>query len=145
MSTKTIRGAKARGPVLAGTLLFLLATTVAARGGEPRVLGETSLRGLDGNPIDLTPPTGGASVLIFYSTECPISNAYSPTFDSLQTRFAGRPMKWIGICVDPDLSDAEVRTHTRDFKLKLRGRSRPSRRVRPQDRRDRDARGVRAG
>ncbi len=29
-------------------------------------------------------------------------------------------MNWVGICVDPDLSDSEVRTHAHDFKLGFR-------------------------
>jgi len=33
--------------------------------------------------------------------------------------FAAKPVKWVGVCVDPDLSDAEVETHARDFDLKL--------------------------
>ena len=28
-------------------------------------------------------------------------------------------MKWVGICVDPDLNDSDVRTHARDFGLKF--------------------------
>ena len=28
-------------------------------------------------------------------------------------------MKWVGICVDPDLSDADVKAHARDFDLKF--------------------------
>jgi hypothetical protein len=55
-------------------------------------------------------------VLVFYSTECPISNSYSPTLNDLMGHFRGRPLSWVGICMDPDLSDAEVRTHARDFK-----------------------------
>ncbi len=117
MSMKNAVVAKARGLAFAVLPLVLLTLGDAARGGEPKVLGVATIRGLDGQPIELTPPAGGASVVVFYSSECPISNAYSPTFDELRKRFAGRPVKWTGICVDPDLTDAEVRAHARDFKL----------------------------
>src|SRR5262249_20885117 len=80
----------------------------------------TTIRGLDGERIALAAPDGGATALIFYSTECPISNSYSPTLDEMMRQFRGKPVSWVGVCMDPDLSDAEVRTHTRDFKLTFR-------------------------
>jgi hypothetical protein len=78
-----------------------------------------SLRGLDGQQFDLSPPGGGLSVLVFYSSECPISNAYSPTLDLLKAAFPAERVKWVGVCVDPDLSDADVKAHARDFNLKF--------------------------
>jgi len=72
-----------------------------------------SLRGLEGRQVDLKAPDAGLSVLIFYSSECPISNAYSPILDSLFGAFATRPVRWVGVCVDPDLSDADVKVHAR--------------------------------
>ena len=50
-------------------------------------LKKASVRGLDGRRIDLAAPAGGATVLIFYSTECPISNSYSPTLATLASSF----------------------------------------------------------
>ena len=119
MSAKTVIATIARGLALAGFSLFLFAPGAAA-GGEPASLKPTTLRGLKGERIDLAAPSGGATVLIFYSTECPISQAYSPTFGELMTRFRHKPLSWVGICMDPDLSDAEVRTHASDFKLTFR-------------------------
>jgi hypothetical protein len=58
-------------------------------------------------------------VLVFYSSECPISNGYSPTLTTLVDSFPAKSVKWLGVCVDPDLSDAEVETHARDFGLKF--------------------------
>jgi hypothetical protein len=104
----------------AGLSLVLLARAVAAPGPEPTTPKDTIIRGLDGEPIALTAPRGGATALIFYSTECPISNSYSPTLGELAAQFRGKPVNWVGICVDPDLSDAEVRAHARDFKLNFR-------------------------
>ena len=78
-----------------------------------------ALKGPDGRPVDLSPPKDGISVLLFYSTECPISNAYSPTLNTLFDAFHSPAVKWTGICVDPDLSDADVKTHARDFGLKF--------------------------
>ncbi len=58
-------------------------------------------------------------MLVFYSTECPISNSYSPTLSTLMDAFPAKSVKWIGVCVDPDLSDSDAQTHARDFHLKL--------------------------
>jgi len=77
------------------------------------------LRSPDGQHIDLAAPAEGLTVLLFYSSECPISNAYSPTLDSLFGAFPAKTVKWVGICVDPDLSDADVKAHARDFNLKF--------------------------
>jgi len=78
-----------------------------------------TLRSPDGQHIDLAAPAEGLTVLLFYSSECPISNAYSPTLDSLFGAFPAKTVKWVGICVDPDLSDADVKAHARDFNLKF--------------------------
>ena len=40
-------------------------------------------------------------MLIFYSTECPISNSYSPTLKSLAESFPAEKVNWVGVCVDP--------------------------------------------
>jgi peroxiredoxin len=114
--------------VLPGIILCLTswARLVAAgegpAAGPPRVeapprvtLG--SLKGPDGKQVCLAAPPGGVSVLIFYSPECPISNGYSPTLRTLRKGFEGKPVTWVGICVDPDLSDEEVQAHARDFDL----------------------------
>src|SRR5262245_54547463 len=117
MSAKTPIVRIARRLALAGLVLVSIARAGAAPGGEPKSLKDKTLRGLDGEAIALAAPVGGATVLIFYSTECPIANSYSPTYGELMAQFHGRPVNWVGICVDPDLSDSEVRTHARDFKL----------------------------
>jgi hypothetical protein len=120
MSAKTVIARLARGVVLAGFSLVMMARAEAALGGGPTSWKDAKLRGLDRASIPLAAPEGGAAVLIFYSTECPISNSYSPTLGELKGAFHGKPVNWVGICMDPDLSDAEVRTHARDFKLTFR-------------------------
>jgi peroxiredoxin len=89
------------------------------QGKPPAAIALGSLKGPDGRPVDLSPPKGGLSVLLFYSSECPISNAYSSTYNALYDAFHAPTVKWTGVCVDPDLSDADVATHARDFGLKF--------------------------
>lgn len=85
--------------------------------GVLRALG--SLRGASGKPIDARPKDDGATVLVFQSTECPIANACSPALNELYDAFPPPKVNWIGVCVDPDLTDAEIIEHARDFDLKL--------------------------
>ncbi|MGC8643918.1 MAG: redoxin domain-containing protein, partial [Isosphaeraceae bacterium] len=104
---------------------FLLVTLcfsaeAPALAGDPgRVVSLGSLRGPDGGHIDLSPPQGGLTALVFYSSECPISNAYSPTLASLFDSTSQQPVRWVGVCIDPDLRDSDVRAHARDFGLRF--------------------------
>lgn len=120
MSAKTSIVRNAARLALTGVLLVSIARAGAAPGGEPKSVKDKTLRELDGQTIALAAPAGGATVLIFYSAECPIANSYSPTYGELAAHFRGRPVNWVGICMDPDLSENEVRAHARDFKLPFR-------------------------
>ncbi len=116
--TRVIAARASRAMVLA----FILVSPVGgspARAADPPELSSVTVHGLEGHRIKLAAPKGGATVLIFYSTECPISNSYSPTLKSLAESFPADKVKFVGVCVDPDLSDAEVKSHARDFGLKF--------------------------
>ncbi len=108
-----------RGLALVGLGLILPATGGTALGADTALPKHLAVRGLHGERIDLTAPAHGATAIIFYSTECPISNSYSPTLATLVDSYPAGSVKWLGVCVDPDLSDSEVETHARDFQLKF--------------------------
>jgi len=107
--------------VLAAALsLAVAAAAPRARAGDAGVLRDLGpLRGLNGKVHKVEPPADGAAVVIFYSSECPISNAYSPTFNQLFDAFPPPRVTWLGVCVDPDLAEADAAAHARDFGLKL--------------------------
>ncbi|WP_435009726.1 redoxin family protein [Tundrisphaera lichenicola] len=77
------------------------------------------VRSVDGQLISLTPPTGGATVVVFYSTECPISNEYSPTLNSLAESHPSSSFSMVGICVDPDVPASDISGHAREYRLKF--------------------------
>jgi peroxiredoxin len=112
-----------RDPIRVLASILTLAAGVAssqALAGDAGVFRDLGpLRGLKGKTLTAAPPADGASVLVFYSSECPISNAYSPTLNQLFDAFPPPRVKWIGVCVDPDLSEADVAAHARDFGLKF--------------------------
>jgi mono/diheme cytochrome c family protein/thiol-disulfide isomerase/thioredoxin len=119
MPWKFATASTARGFALAGFWLLMIATSTTVLAADPSLLPKQVLRGIDGRRIDLMAPPHGAMAIVFYSTECPISNSYSPTLATLADTFQGKPVKWLGVCVDPDLSDSEVAAHARDFGLKF--------------------------
>ena len=90
-----------------------------ARGDAPVPVALPKAQGLKGQQVALDPPKGGVSVVVFYSSECPISNAYSPTLNQLAGEFPPSTMRLVGLCVDFDLSDEDISTHAKDFGLKF--------------------------
>ena len=105
-------------PLLAA---FLLIPSGPARAGDPA-------KTASGEAIDLDAPAGGVTVVVFLSTECPISNAYSPTINQIARNAPAGRVNLIGVCVDPDLTDAETRGPRGGFRARIPGRprSRPS-------------------
>ncbi|AMV38890.1 redoxin domain-containing protein [Planctomyces sp. SH-PL62] len=106
-----------------GAVAVFLAATVGGAAGrateEAAPVNLGPLKGLNGATLDPTPGPGGATVLVFYSTECPIANAVNPTLKTLHDAFPPPRVKWIGVCVDPDASEAELAEHATEYDLKL--------------------------
>ena len=103
------------------TTVLIAAATVAVAGDAPPpdVLSKLGrLQAADGTPLDPTPGPGGATVLVFYSTECPIANAVNPTLNKLHDEFPLPRVKWFGVCVDPDASADDLATHAREYAFK---------------------------
>ena len=77
------------------------------------------VRAVDGRLLPLLPAPGGATAVVFYSTECPISNEYSPALVAIAGSHPSSAFSMVGVCVDPDLSAADVARHAREFGLKF--------------------------
>jgi peroxiredoxin/mono/diheme cytochrome c family protein len=104
---------------LLGLALTVLGPIAAARAAVPERAKLSPMRSTDGRAVELNATKGGAAALIFYSSECPISNAYSPTLNRIAEEFPAKSLRLVGVCTDPDLSAAEVATHAKDFGLKF--------------------------
>jgi thiol-disulfide isomerase/thioredoxin len=91
----------------------------AVAAGVPEKVDLRPLKGPEGRPVALNAPKSGAIVIVFYSPVCPISNAYSPTLNRLAGAAPPGRVRCVGVCVDPDLTDVEVRAHLKDFGLKI--------------------------
>ncbi len=86
----------------------------AARAGGPAV---REVRAIDGKLVPLVPDPGGVTAVVFYSTECPISNGYSPTLAALRDSHPSAKFRMVGVCVDAELSAADVAKHAREYGL----------------------------
>lgn len=76
-------------------------------------------RTVDDRPVALRAPAGGATALVFYSAECPISNYYSATLNGIARAFPASKLKLIGVCVDPDATREALADHAREYRLEF--------------------------
>jgi hypothetical protein len=58
-------------------------------------------------------------VLFFITTDCPIANSYAPEINALVAEYAGRPVRFYAVQVDPELTAEQARRHAREFGLRL--------------------------
>ncbi len=78
------------------------------------------LRDLDGKEqTPLTVNDAKAHVLFFITTDCPISNSYAPEITAIQKDFAGRPVRFYAVQVDPDLTMEDAQKHAKEYGLTL--------------------------
>jgi Redoxin len=103
-------------PVRPALLCLAMALSLVA-GAAPERITLKAIPGPDGRPVEMGAPEKGATAVVFYSTECPISNAYSPELIRLAGGFPKGRVRFVGVCVDPDISDADVLAHAKDFGL----------------------------
>jgi len=76
---------------------------------------------LEGKPVDpFAEKSRTATVLIFISDDCPISNRYVPEFRRLQDEYVGRGVSFWLVHADATETAAEIREHARQFGLTIR-------------------------
>ncbi len=74
---------------------------------------------LDGHPVDpLASGSSHVSVLVFVSTDCPLSNRYAPALEHLFERYAGRGAAFHLVYPTREESADAVRTHAREYGLR---------------------------
>jgi mono/diheme cytochrome c family protein len=99
------------------TPAVLMLAASSAWAASPARVPDKPPRSPAGDPVSLRAPEGGVTALVFYSTECPISNAYSPTLNELGTSCAREKVNLVGVCVDPELADTAVAEHAKEYRL----------------------------
>ncbi|MDO8677802.1 MAG: hypothetical protein Q7R30_04460 [Acidobacteriota bacterium] len=90
--------------------LLLFVTGSASAQGPARVL---DLSGRAVNPL-IVEPGSVATVLVFITTDCPISNRYAPEIQRLESRF-GQQVRFVLVFPVANDSAAVIRTHLKKF------------------------------
>lgn len=75
--------------------------------------------GLDGAPVDPLAADAPATVLVFVSTHCPISNRYAPTLRALVEGWRARGVAAWLVYPDPDDDPAAIAAHQAEHALAL--------------------------
>jgi thiol-disulfide isomerase/thioredoxin len=89
---------------------------MAARGAS------VDIRDIDGHLLKPFEPTGGAQVLFFVATDCPISNSYAPEIQRVCQQYGTRGVSCALLYEDLDIGpssealDQQVRAHLRDYR-----------------------------
>jgi len=74
---------------------------------------------LDGRPEAVDLAAAEATVLLFFSTVCPISNAYSDRIKGLVARYAGKPVRILLVNANDNETVDEVRSYARDVEFMI--------------------------
>src|SRR6185295_1160175 len=65
------------------------------------------------NSVAISPSKADATVLIFISTQCPISNSYNERMNALNKDYAGKNVQFVFVNANANESPAEIEEHAR--------------------------------
>jgi thiol-disulfide isomerase/thioredoxin len=93
-----------------------LALTLGLTAAAPPAAKSPMLPDLDGKaqrPLDVN--GARAHVLFFVFEDCPVSDSYAPEINALVKEYAGKPVRFYVVHVDPDLTAEGARKHAEAF------------------------------
>lgn len=106
--------------VLAGSLLPGCGPETHSDGREPFQAAAISSTWLDLSGQSVNPfqrSESKATVFVFISTDCPISNRYAPELRRLRDQFVPQGVSWWLVYHDPELTVEAIRQHLREYQL----------------------------
>lgn len=80
--------------------------------------GSLQIRGVDGTWLRPMEPAGAANVLLFVSTDCPVSNAYAPELQRICAAYAAKGIACSLIYEDPHVTVSDVRQHLDEYRYR---------------------------
>ncbi len=83
--------------------------------------GSLQIRAIDGSLFRPLDPSGVANVLVFVSTDCPVSNAYAPELQRVCAAYSASGIACSLIYEDPKVTRAEVRKHLAEYRYRAVG------------------------
>ena len=89
--------------------------------GRPTSAGPLRVLDLDGRLVDPLAPAAGvrATVFVFVTTDCPISNRYAPEIQRLAAIFSPQGVRFRLVYANPHEPLASIRTHLRQFQYAI--------------------------
>jgi len=106
---------------LSNSSLALLATLLLGACAHAPALAPATTRpasritDLDRRPYDPFAKVGRATVLLFITNDCPISNGYAPEIHRLCDAYARQDIAFCLVYADPTITAAAARQHYRDY------------------------------
>ena len=102
-----------RGLKASGGLIVLLLCIAGGAQATPLTASD-----VDGHKVTLLQDRSRrATVLLFVTNECPITNSYAPEIQRLYLAYTARRIAFYLVYADSDLKPAAVRQHLRDYRL----------------------------
>lgn len=100
---------------IAGLVLAAAVPAAAAPVAVGDVLVPFTLKSYDGKDVSLASYAGRkAVVLMFMSTQCPVSNAYNTRMASLSTEYAAKGVAFVGLNANKQEGVAEIAQHAKE-------------------------------
>ena len=115
LECRRITSGKVALAALKNSWLVLAMVTISLLPGAP-VTPAFSLTDVDGQLHTLADWKGKrAIVLVFVTTDCPLSNSYVPELNRLQQTYASQGVVFYAVQGDATVADEDVRRHVKDF------------------------------
>lgn len=83
--------------------------------------GSLQIRAIDGTVLRPLEPSGLANVLLFVSTDCPVSNAYAPELQRICAAYAAKGIACSLVYEDPNVTVGDVRKHLDEYRYRTVG------------------------
>ena len=85
------------------------------------LMASLQVRAVDGSLLRPLEPSGLANVLLFVSTDCPVSNAYAPELQRICATYASRGIACSLVYEDPNVTVSDVRKHLDEYRYRAVG------------------------
>lgn len=116
------RVAASARPSKVDVMMWWLLVSLVVLLGPRAVSAQVVLEDLDGQkvrPVQIAADVA-ATVAIFASTECPVSNRYAPTVERLRQQFSPKGVRFYLVYPNPAESAAAIKQHMADYGYKVR-------------------------
>jgi hypothetical protein len=101
--------------LLTFSLLGVLNSCTAPAPPPPASPAPAAILDLNGRAVDLVSPDHRATVFLFITNDCPISNAYAPEIHRLCDQYMRQDIAFYLVYADPSLSNDDARRHYTDY------------------------------